>query len=273
MTVSVAIVAGVFGVLIGSFLNVVVHRVPLKLSIVSPPSACPDCGTAIRSYDNIPLVSWLVLRGKCRDCQSSISKRYPIVEAGTGAFFSLVALWFWPTETVNVTLTIAGVIVFVALLYLAAVSVALGLIDIDTHTLPNRIVLPSYLVGIVLLSAATFVSSDYAALLRAGIGSAALFLAYGILAFAYPGGMGFGDVKLAAVLGLYLGYLGWSQLVVGAFAAFLVGGLFGLALMAFRRATRKTSIPFGPWMLTGAWGGALVGAPIAHGYLFAVGLA
>ena len=160
-----------------------------------------------------------------------------------------------------------------ALLYLAAVSVVLGLIDIDTHTLPNRIVLPSFLIGIVLLGTATFVSSDYSALIRAGIGSAALFLAYGILAFAYPGGMGFGDVKLAAVLGLYLGYLGWSQLVVGAFAAFLIGGLFGLALMAFRRANRKTSIPFGPWMLTGAWGGALVGAPIAHGYLSVFGMA
>jgi leader peptidase (prepilin peptidase)/N-methyltransferase len=273
MNLSVAVIAGILGVVIGSFLNVVVHRVPLKLSIVSPPSACPECGAAIRRYDNIPVVSWLVLRGRCRDCQSRISKRYPFVELGTGASFALVALAFWPTKTVNVTVTTAAAIVLVALLYLAAVSIALGLIDIDTHTLPNRIVLPSLLVGIVLLSAATLVSSDYSALLRAGIGSAALFLAYGILAFAYPGGMGFGDVKLAAVLGLYLGYLGWSQLVVGAFAAFLVGGLFGLALMAFRRATRKTSIPFGPWMLAGAWGGVLVGAPIANGYLSAVGLA
>lgn len=273
MAISVAIAAGIFGVLIGSFLNVVVHRVPLKLSIVSPPSACPDCGAGIRKFDNIPVVSWLVLRGRCRDCQSSISKRYPLVEAGTGVFFALVALWSWPTGTVNLTVTIAGVVVLVALLYLAAVSVVLGLIDIDTHTLPNRIVLPSFLIGIVLLSTATFISSDYSALIRAGIGSAALFLAYGILAFAYPGGMGFGDVKLAAVLGLYLGYLGWSQLVVGAFAAFLIGGLFGLALVAFRRATRKTSIPFGPWMLAGAWSGALVGVPIARGYLSAVGLA
>ena len=273
MSISVAIIAGVFGVLIGSFLNVVVHRVPLKLSIVSPPSACPDCGAGIRSFDNIPVVSWLVLRGRCRDCRSSISLRYPLVEAGTGAFFALVALWFWPTGTVNVTITIASGIVLVALLYLAAVSVVLGLIDIDTHTLPNRIVLPSFLIGLVLLSAATLVNSDYPALLRAGIGSVTLFLAYGVLAFAYPGGMGFGDVKLAAVLGLYLGYLGWSQLVVGAFAAFLIGGLFGLALMAFRRANRKTSIPFGPWMLTGAWGGALVGAPIAHGYLSVFGMA
>jgi leader peptidase (prepilin peptidase)/N-methyltransferase len=273
MAVSVAIAAGLFGAVIGSFLNVVVHRVPLKLSIVSPPSTCPTCCAAIRNYDNIPVVSWLVLRGRCRDCQSGISKRYPAVEAGTGAFFALVALWFWQTGTAYVPVTTARIIIFAAFLYFAAVSIALALIDIDTHTLPNRIVLPSLVVGIVLLGTAALVGSDPWAFLRAIIGSASLFLFYVILAFAYPRGMGLGDVKLAAVVGLYLGYLGWGALVVGAFGAFFIGGLFGLVLVVLRRATRKSSIPFGPWMLAGAWGGALVGAPIAHGYLSAVGLA
>ncbi|MBG6107947.1 leader peptidase (prepilin peptidase)/N-methyltransferase [Frigoribacterium sp. CG_9.8] len=206
-----------------------------------------------------------------------ISIRYPLVELCTAGFFGVVALRFWSGDLISgsaaFTNALTAALILIAYLYLAAVSVVLALIDIDTRTLPNRIVLPSLLVGIVLLSAATLIGSDYSALLRAGIGSAALFLAYGMLAFASPGGMGLGDVKLAAVLGLYLGYLGWSQLVVGAFIAFLMGGLFGLTLMVFRRASRKTSIPFGPWMLAGAWGGALVGVPIARGYLSLFGLA
>jgi leader peptidase (prepilin peptidase)/N-methyltransferase len=272
-----AILAGGVGLLIGSFLNVVAHRVPLRLSIVSPPSACPQCSARIRGYDNIPVVSWLLLGGKCRDCRRPISARYPLVEASTAALFWLVVVWFSatripsgfsrPSEVIATTLAI------VAFLYFGSISVVLTLIDIDTHTLPNRIVLPSLAVGTVLLGAAAVVGSDPSALLRAVIGSASLFLFYLVLALAYPRGMGFGDVKLAAVIGLYLGYLGWGELVVGAFGAFFVGGLFGLLLMVFRRATRKTSIPFGPWMLGGAWIGAIFGNSIARGYLSAVGLA
>ncbi|WP_246142280.1 prepilin peptidase [Lacisediminihabitans profunda] len=272
-----AVFVGVFGALIGSFLNVVAYRVPLRLSIVSPPSACPHCSAPIRGYDNMPVISWLVLRGKCRDCQSPISARYPLVEAGTAVFFTVVALWFWPnvaaSGSVGTAAAVAAGLAFAAFLYLAAVSVALALIDIDTHTLPNRIVLPSFLVGVVLLGAAAVLGSDVGALIRAAIGSAALFLAYAAMAFAYPGGMGLGDVKLAGVLGLFLGYLGWGQLVVGAFGAFIIGGVFALGLVIFRRANRKTGIPFGPWMLAGAWLGALVGAPISLGYLALFGLA
>ena len=272
-----AILAGSLGLLIGSFLNVVAHRLPRKLSIVSPPSACPHCGSRIRGYDNIPVISWVVLGGKCRDCRAPISARYPLVEAGTAVFFTVVALWFWPivvaAGATGTPASIAAWLAFAAFLYLAAVSVALALIDIDTRTLPNLIVLPSFLVGIVLLGSSAIVGSDYEALLRAAIGSGALFGTYLLLAFAHPGGMGFGDVKLAGVLGLYLGYLGWAQLAVGGFAAFLIGGLFGLGMMIFRRASRKTAIPFGPWMLAGAWIGALVGAPIAMGYLSVFGMA
>jgi leader peptidase (prepilin peptidase)/N-methyltransferase len=274
----VALIVGVFGSLIGSFLNVVAYRVPLKRSIVSPPSACPNCGAHIKGYDNIPVISWLVLRGKCRNCKSAISVRYPLVELGTAVFFGVVTWAFLPELAASVRTQTAGtfiaaVLVLVAFLYLAAVSVALALIDLDTHTLPNVIVLPSYAVGAALLSAAGILNGDYGALLRAGIGMAALWLAYLLLALAYPGGMGFGDVKLAGVLGLFLGYLGWSQLVVGAFAAFLLGGLFSLALLIARKVNRKSGIPFGPWMLGGAWVGALLGEPILHGYLAVFGLA
>ncbi|HEV7564861.1 MAG TPA: prepilin peptidase [Microbacteriaceae bacterium] len=273
-----AVLVGVFGSLIGSFLNVVVYRVPLKRSVVSPPSACTDCGARIKGYDNIPVLSWLVLRGKCRNCGSAISARYPIVELATGLFFAAVTVWFAsvrvsirPWSTVPTGL--AGELELLAFLYLAAVSIALALIDLDTHTLPNRIVMPSYVVGVALLAAAGILSGDYGALLRAAIGMASLWLSYLLMALAYPGGMGFGDVKLAGVLGLFLGYLGWSQLAVGAFAAFVLGGLFSLVLLVTRKANRKSGIPFGPWMLGGAWVGALLGEPLLHGYLAVFGLA
>ena len=271
----IAAFVGVFGLIIGSFLNVVIYRVPAGFSIVSPPSACPRCGTEIKAYDNIPLVSWLALRGRCRTCAEPISARYPLVELGTGAFFALVAWRFWPfhagAETGAAHLG-AGILLLVALLYLAAISVTLSLIDLDTHKLPNSIVLPSYLVGAVLLGASGLLAGDGRALLTALVGAAAAFAFYFILAIAIPGGMGFGDVKLAGVLGLFLGFLGWQELVVGVFAAFVVGGLFALALVIVRRAGRKSGIPFGPWMIVGAWIGAFVGAPLIDSYLSVVGL-
>lgn len=275
-----AIVIGVFGSLIGSFLNVVVYRVPLKQSIVSPPSACPRCGALIRGYDNIPMLSWLLLRGRCRSCSAPISRRYPLVELGTALFFAAVAWWWLSADLVGASgepasggTFAARILVLVAFLYLAAVSVALALIDIDTHTLPNRIVLPSYIVGAALLAAAAIVVGNVGALISAGIGCAALFVLYAILAIVRPGGMGLGDVKLAGVLGLFLGFLGWPQLVVGAFAAFLLGGLYAIALLALRRAKRGSGIPFGPWMLGGAWVGIFFGNIIMNGYLSLVGLA
>jgi leader peptidase (prepilin peptidase)/N-methyltransferase len=269
------ILAGSLGLLIGSFLNVVIYRVPLKMSIVSPPSACPRCGARIRGYDNIPVISWLLLRGRCRECSEPISARYPLVEVGTGLLFVLVVLRFWPAvvaANAGSTAVAGAVLVLIAFVYLATISVVLALIDLDTHTLPNRIVVPAYGVGAVLLGAAGVLSGDGQALLRAAIGAATLFLAYAAMAFGYPGGMGFGDVKLAGALGLFLGYLGWGQLIVGAFGAFLLGGLFTVVLLVLRRANRKSGIPFGPWMLAGAWIGALFGEPVARGYLALFGL-
>jgi leader peptidase (prepilin peptidase)/N-methyltransferase len=269
------VVVTLLGLLVGSFLNVVIYRVPNGMSVVSPPSACPSCGSAIKPYDNIPVISWIVLRGRCRNCRSRISARYIVVEAATAVFFALVALKFLPPTLVGSGSTLSAIgstLVLIAFLYLAAVSVALALIDIDTHKLPNRIVLPSYIVGIVLLSIGGLLASDYRALLGAGIGAAALFAFYLALALAYPRGMGFGDVKLAGVLGLYLGYLGWGSLLSGAFAAFLFGGIFSIALVMIRKAGRKTGIPFGPWMLAGAWVGVFFGEVIAHDYLALFGI-
>ena len=265
---------GLLGLLIGSFLNVVVYRVPNGLSVVSPPSACPKCDSQIRSRDNIPVLSWLILRGKCRDCGAAISPRYPAVEAVTGAIFVLFALVWWPRVSAaeSATATAGVVIELVAFLYLAAVGVALFLIDLDTRRLPNAIVVPSFVVGAVLLSASAILTGRLDSLIAAAIGAVALFAFYLILALAYPGGMGFGDVKLAAVLGLYLAWLGWGALVVGAFAAFLLGGIFAVALIIVRKAGRKSGIPFGPWMILGSGVGVFFGQAIAESYLTLFGL-
>ncbi|TFD18736.1 A24 family peptidase [Cryobacterium sp. TMS1-13-1] len=271
MTALLAVFAGIFGLLIGSFLNVVIYRIPAGKSIVFPPSACGSCGARIRSYDNIPVLSWLLLRGKCRHCGAAFSVRYPLVELGTGVFFAVVALWVFSSgdggALVSTDALLAQIIVLVAFLYLAAVSVALAMIDLDTHTLPNKILLPVYPVGAVLLTAAALVAGEPGRLLSALIGAAALFGLYLALALISPGGMGLGDVKLAGVLGLYLGWLGWAPLIVGAFGAFLLGGLFGIGLLVTRKAGRRSSIPFGPWMLLAAWLGAVFGQSIAAGYL------
>jgi len=268
MSAIIVILSGVFGLLIGSFLNVVIYRVPRKLSLVHPGSACPGCGHEIRAIDNIPVLSWLILRGRCRDCGMRISARYPLVELATGIAFVAVAFAFMPTESAFV----AGLLVLVAFLVLAAVSIALALIDLDTHKLPNVIVLPALVAIAVLLGVAAILLQDAPAFGRAAIGAAALFLFYLMLAFVSRGGMGMGDVKLAAVLGLATAWVGWPALVVGAFAAFVFGGIFGVALLLLRRAGRRSSIPFGPWMIVGAWTGIFFGDAIWRAYSASAGL-
>jgi len=252
------VLVGLLGLAVGSFLNVVVWRVPRGESVVAPPSACPRCGHQIRARDNVPVVSWLLLRARCRDCGEPISSRYPLVEAVTGAGF--VAVTWWAGFSWSLP----------ALLYLVAISVALTLIDLDSQRLPDAIVLPSYVVVSLLLAVAAWSpggSSDWGSLVRALVGGGAMFVVYFVLVLIYPGGMGFGDVKLAGVLGLYLAGAGWSALIVGWFAAFVLGGVFAVALLAVRRAGRKTRVPFGPWMLAGAWCGLVLGAPLADWYL------
>ncbi|WP_431218740.1 prepilin peptidase [Leifsonia xyli] len=270
-----AVLLGLFGSLIGSFLNVVVFRVPAGRSIVAPPSACGTCGARIRGYDNIPVASWLVLRGRCRDCGTRISPRYPLVELGTGLAFAGITVWAlerWGATFAIDAHTLGAALATIAFLYLGSISIALALIDIDTHRLPNAIVIPAYAVGGVLLTAAALCLGDPAAIGRAAIGLGAMFLLYLALALVRPGGMGLGDVKLAGVLGLFLGFLGWGELVVGAFAGFVLGGLFGIALLLARRASRTSGIPFGPWMVAGAWVGVVAGGAIADGYLSLLGI-
>ena len=260
MTVVLVAFCAVLGLLIGSFLNVVIWRVPRGESVASPPSACPACNNRIRPYDNVPVVSWLLLRRRCRDCDEPISARYPAVEAATAVAFGVMAAY------------LGAVAHLPAFLYLTAIAIALALIDIDVHRLPNAIVLPSYVVGGVLLAVPSLVAGDYGQLLRAAIGAVVLYVFYFVLVLVYPAGMGFGDVKLAGVLGMYLAWLGWAELAVGAFLGFLLGGVLGGLLLLTRKARRKSKIPFGPFMLLGAFGGIFLGDAVAGWYLGTMGL-
>jgi leader peptidase (prepilin peptidase)/N-methyltransferase len=246
-------VAALLGLAVGSFLNVVIHRVPRDESLLRPGSHCPHCDATIRNRHNIPVLGWLLLRGRCADCEAPISVRYPLVEAGTAALFVAVAAkfgWSWELP---------------AYLYLAAVAVALAAIDVDLMRLPDKIVLPSYAIAPILLLPAVIAGHSGDAAIRGLIAAAVLYAGYWILAV-LPKGMGGGDVKLAPLLGLYLGWLGWSSVAIGAFAGFLLGGAAGVLLLAARAATGKTRIPFGPYMLAGAFLAVFAAAPIAHWY-------
>lgn len=262
----VLIWVGLLGLAIGSFLNVVAYRVPAGIPLTRE-SRCPRCDAPVRWWQNIPVVSWAVLRGRCRACRSSISARYPVIEAATGAAFVGVTLLIatWPSTTAGGWGT--AVVVAAAYLWFAAASIVLTVIDLDTFRLPNAIVLPSIGVGVILLTVASLLASAWGQLLRALAAAAVLFLFYLVLRLVRSDAMGGGDVKLAALVGLHLGWIGWDAVAVGFFAAFLTGGVYGVALMLLRRAGRRTAIPFGPWMLLGAWAGIIFGGPIADWYL------
>lgn len=259
LALSLAGVAGVVGLWVGAVL-VDVIAAGVDGDAPSPRRYCPT-GDAVAPWRRAaPLVGWVALGGRCKECGERMPALPALVQAATGLAFAgvtggvLTVTPVGPAEAVSVALQLA------ALLYLAAVSIALSYIDLATHRLPNAIVLPSYPVAIVLLGASSALVGDGAALVRAGIGMAALYGFYFLLRLARPGAMGGGDVKLAGVLGLYLGWAGWGALAVGAFAAFLAGGLVGLVLIALRRASRHTALPFGPFMILGAWIGLVAGA-------------
>ena len=255
MTAYFATVAGLFGLLIGSFLNVLAYRVPLGRSVVSPPSACPSCAHAIRWKDNIPVVSWLLLRGKCRDCSVPISPRYPLVEAGTGVLFAGTYLVIGPDW------------VLTAYLLFVATTVALVLTDLDHKRIPNRILYPATLAAVPLLAVGALLDDTLSAIPRALAGGAIYFGLLLIIALVARGGFGMGDVKLAFLLGIFLAFPSWETLGAGVFLAFLIGGLVSLALLVTKRKGRKDAIPFGPPLIIGAWAAVIWGKQLVDWYL------
>ncbi|MEX2253571.1 MAG: prepilin peptidase [Thermoleophilaceae bacterium] len=240
------ILVGVTGAAIGSFLNVVVHRLPRKQSLVRPASRCPECEAAIRPYDNIPIVSWVLLRGRCRSCDAAIPVRYPLIELLTATLFVAVAL-------------VRGV--DADLLYelpFVAVLVAVAAIDLEHRIIPNRIVAPAAIWG---LAAAAIVRPE--ALPELLIAGAAAFLVLLLAALAYPAGMGMGDVKLAGVMGLYLGVAVAPAMLV----ALLSGSIIGLALIAREGpGARRLGVPFGPFLALGGIVGVLAGPELVDLY-------
>lgn len=255
MTTFIAVVSGLFGLAIGSFLNVVAYRVPAGRSVVAPPSACPECGHSIRRYDNIPVVSWLVLRGRCRDCRTRISARYPMVEAATGALFAG-------------TFVVVGLTwVLPAYLLFAGTTMVLILTDLDHQRIPNRILYPSTAIAILLLVAGAAADGTLTELPRALAGGGIYFGLLLLIALVARGGFGMGDVKLAFLLGTFLAFGSWGTLWSGIFLAFLLGGSVSLLLLLTGRKGRKDAIPFGPPLIVGAWAAAAWGESLVAWYL------
>lgn len=259
LLVAYYVLLGGLGLIVGSFLNVVIYRVPLGLSVVRPPSACPTCDHQIAARDNIPVLSWVLLRGRCRSCGAHVSARYPLVESSTALVW--LGLGWWAVAGGD------GIDPLLALLLvLGSAGVALTLIDLDHHRLPDAIVLPLYPVTVAGLLFAGLVDSHWPVGPAVAGGALWLVLIGGIWLATRGRGMGFGDVKLAPVLGVTLGWVSFGSSVVGLFAAFVLGALAGLVLMLTGRAGRRSHVPFGPFLLAGSAVGLVAGSAVAGAY-------
>lgn len=241
--------AAVFGLIVGSFLNVVAYRLPRNQSLATPGSRCPNCEHPVRPYDNVPVLSWLLLRGRCRDCGDPVSKRYPVVEALTGALFAAIVAVYLDDGAQLVL----GIV-------LVAFLIPLTLIDLDLRLLPDRLTAPAAVLAVV-IGTALDPSGQVERLIAAGAAGLFFFLAW----YVKPGGMGFGDVKLVAVLGLFLG----RSVAVAVFAALIAGVLVGAVIMRRRGVAegRKTAVAFGPFLALGGVVAVLAGEPLLDLYL------
>jgi leader peptidase (prepilin peptidase)/N-methyltransferase len=243
-----AAIAFLGGLIAGSFVTVVAHRVPRSESIVGPRSRCPACGVQIAAYDNVPVVSWVVLRGRARCCGEPISARYPLTELALGVLYAATVLVLWdePWE-------VALGLVFVTVL------TAVTLTDLELRIIPNKILIAAAILAVAIVAAGDPGSLPERAIAAAAAGGL-LFAA----ALAYPRGMGLGDVKLAATMGLFLG----RNVAPAILVALLSGSLVGLAMIARHGASaRKQAIPFGPFLALGGVVGLLLGDQMVDWYL------
>jgi leader peptidase (prepilin peptidase) / N-methyltransferase len=252
-----AVVAALFGLTFGSFLTVVVTRTPSREPVAKGRSRCPSCGATITARDNIPVFSWILLGGRCRNCKARISPMYPLVELGTAALFVAAVLRYEDRFVAAMIAPFLGILL------------ALSVVDARHKILPNAVVYPS-----LALFAAAVVGLDVAGRASDLVEGAIGFLAYGggllLIALLRPGGMGMGDVKLAALIGLVLGSQGLELVAVAAFLGILLGGVGGVAALAIGRS-RKSALPFGPFLAGGAAIAALWGHEIADLYLSRLG--
>jgi leader peptidase (prepilin peptidase)/N-methyltransferase len=248
--------AAVVGLIFGSFATVAAHRIPKRESIVKGRSLCPSCGAKIGARDNVPLLSYLLLRGHCRACGWRIPLRYPAIELTTAALFALCAWRFGLSLTA---------VVFAGFFW---VLVVLTVIDLDHKLLPDRVVYPTFVAGWAGLIAAAMIDGATARLGAAAVGAGVFGGLFFLLAYIYPAGMGGGDVKLAFVLGTFLGYAGGlGAVLAGMFLSFLTGAVAGIVAMVGKDGNRKTQIPFGPFLALGTAIAVFAGEPLARAYL------
>ncbi len=244
-----SVVIFLFGLVVGSFDNVAIYRIPEGKSLWAPRSFCPKCGTTIAWYDNIPVFSYLFLRGRCRHCAEPISLRYPLVELASGLLFLAVFAkvgFHWTAE-------------LLPYLFMVTVLIIVSAIDLELQIIPNKIMYPSIVVALAAMGAVALARGDYRIFTDSLIGFAVVAVPWALLAMVFPRGFGMGDAKLAAFTGTILG---WRSELVGFFIGILLGALVGVILMAVGKKGRKSRIPFGPFLAAGAlvalfWGHAL----------------
>ena len=242
--------AGLMGACIGSFLNVVIYRLPLGQSLVTPPSRCPKCGYRLKWYDNIPVFGWLLLAGRCRECKNRISIQYPIVELIT-AVLCVIVVWVTPPGPL-----------LVSRLLLLFTLIALFGIDLEHQILPNSITLPGIVAGLLLSTIAPPGLRD--AVIGTVLGGGVLYaIAWAYFLWRREEGLGMGDVKMLAMIGAFLG---WKMVLVTLVLSSFSGALIGVGLIALQRGSMKLALPFGTFLAAGAVAAMLVGAPLADWY-------
>jgi leader peptidase (prepilin peptidase)/N-methyltransferase len=246
------IAVGLYGLVVGSFLNVVIYRVPRGESIVHPGSRCTCCGHELTWFENVPVFAWIALRARCRVCKSSISVRYPVVEIGTALVFVLAAL------------RIDRWVELIAYLFAFAGLLALSAIDIDMQRVPVAVLYPTLAATVVLLAIAAAVDDRWDDFARALIGAAIGFAGLRLIHLASPRSMGYGDVRLAVLCGLVLGWRGLTFVIVGIYSAFVLGAVVGIVLIAVGKGKFGKAIPFAPYLAAGAIYVSLFGEPLAN---------
>jgi len=249
--IPVVLIAAAFGAIVGSFLNVCIHRLPRGKSIVWPASACPACGRELSWFENVPLVSYTVLRGRCRSCRAPISVRYPVVELITALLFAACAWAYGPT------------LLFISRVLFGSALIVLFAIDLEHHLLPNVVTLPGIIVGFVF---SLFLPPGWVdSLIGLVVGGGGLFLiAEGYYRLRHEEGLGMGDVKMLAMIGAFLG---WKLTLVTLMMASLAGSIIGVLLIATRRGDMKYALPFGTFLALGAAVAGTVGPRLVDWYL------
>lgn len=269
MLISV-VIAVVYGLIFGSFANAVAYRVPTGETLWSR-SHCPKCDAQINAWQNIPVLSWLILRGKCANCKNPISIQYPAVELLTGALFGILA-WkvvslYGAADMWNMSAMVAAVLIAIALCYFAFIGVVLSIIDIKTLKLPTVLIYPTAVVSMVLLGVAAWLLDDLSKILWMLVGGIGSFVLYFILWFFVPKGFGFGDVRLALLTGSILGWFSLGHAVLGLMLPFMLLSVVALPLMLAKIVSRKTKAPLGPWIIASAIISILFGDIIIDTYL------